>query len=136
MIKKQLNEYRAMVKICAATLAEIRDLEEQKTALGGQLDDAGRVIVSPGQHARYEAIVEKLIELQKQAKAELEDLYQERKKILEIIRSLEDPEQRAVLHLRYISCLKWEVVAENMGYSTRQVHRIHKDALEVLEEKK
>lgn len=66
----------------------------------------------------------------------IEDLKQERLKrakrqqeIEQRIRQMKDEDEQRVLRLRYIKGLKWEEVAVEMGYSWKQVHRIHSDAL-------
>lgn len=42
---------------------------------------------------------------------------------------LENENERDVLHYRYIKGLSWWEVAEKMGYSERQIHRYHGNAL-------
>lgn len=40
--------------------------------------------------------------------------------------------ERYLIRLRYIECLSWNEIAEEMNYSWKQVHRIHGDALKEL----
>ena len=42
---------------------------------------------------------------------------------------MENEDEQRVLRLRYIRGLKWEEVAVEMGYSWKQIHRIHSSAL-------
>ena len=49
--------------------------------------------------------------------------------LLEMINKIEDVNERNVLYLRYILNLKWEEVAERMGYDVRQIYRVHKKYL-------
>ncbi len=37
-----------------------------------------------------------------------------------------------VIVLRYLKGFKWEEIAEILHYSTRQVHRLHQEALDIL----
>lgn len=46
------------------------------------------------------------------------------------INLIEDENEREVLRLKYILGHTWEEVCERMGYSWRQIHRIHNKALE------
>ncbi|MDY2991622.1 MAG: hypothetical protein SOR91_09155 [Hornefia butyriciproducens] len=46
-----------------------------------------------------------------------------------IIRAVEDPRLRDVLHRRYIQCQRWEEIAAEMQYSYRQTLRFHGDGL-------
>ena len=50
-----------------------------------------------------------------------------------VICSLKDDNQRHVLEYRYINGMVFEKIAVKMHYSYRQVKRIHKCALDVLE---
>ena len=66
----------------------------------------------------------------------IEDLKQERLKrakrrqeIERQIGQMKDEDEQRVLRLRYIKGLKWEEVAVEMGYSWKQIHRIHSEAL-------
>lgn len=43
--------------------------------------------------------------------------------------------QRMVMRLRYVSAMRWETIAEEMGYSVRQCHRIYDSAVERLSKK-
>lgn len=48
------------------------------------------------------------------------------------INQLENEDERDVLFYRYIKDKRWWEIAELMGYSERQVHRLHGKALEHL----
>lgn len=54
--------------------------------------------------------------------------------LLEIEHAIEvlDPRARTLIRLHYIQGLTWENVCVEMGYSWRQIHRIHSKALEAL----
>ena len=55
-------------------------------------------------------------------------------KLREDIERLENPIHRELLQLYYVEGLKWEEVAERMGYSLCSVYRIHKFALNKIRE--
>lgn len=48
------------------------------------------------------------------------------------IEKMEDETERRVLRLKYLEGYSWEQVAEEIGYSVRQIHNIHKKSLENL----
>lgn len=71
----------------------------------------------------------------------MEDLKQERlngairrTQIEKRIRALSDENEAEVLRLRYIKNKKWEEIALEMGYSWKQIHRIHSSALHNLKD--
>ena len=64
--------------------------------------------------SEYAATLDEMIEDLKQERLEKVKI---RKKIEQSIRNLEDGDEQEVLRLRYISGLKWEEVAVEIGYS-------------------
>ena len=52
------------------------------------------------------------------------------KEIRDRIEHLEDENEKDVLVYRYIRGMKWEDIAVRTGYSWKQVHRFHSNALE------
>lgn len=55
------------------------------------------------------------------------------KEISSCISKLEEEDERDVLFYRYIKALEFWEIASEMGYSERQIHRIHSSALKNLE---
>lgn len=55
--------------------------------------------------------------------------YQE---ILQCISAIEDPTEQTLLRLKYIHGNTLESIAETLNYSLRQIHNIHRHALEHL----
>ena len=49
---------------------------------------------------------------------------------MRLIKRVPDERLQNLLILRYVDGLTWEVVAAQMNYEVRQVHRLHGDALE------
>lgn len=48
------------------------------------------------------------------------------------IETLEDEQEKRLLKYRYIRGYTWDVIADKMGYSVRQVFNIHSKALKTL----
>ena len=53
-------------------------------------------------------------------------------KILQCISTIEDPTEQTLLRLKYIHGNTLESIAETLNYSLRQIHNIHRHALEHL----
>lgn len=68
---------------------------------------------------------EQLTELKNQ----MEQRIKIRREITQKIEKMEDETEKTVLRLRYIHWLRWEQIAERMGYSQEHAQRIHKKAL-------
>lgn len=64
----------------------------------------------------------------------IEDIITERTRIEDLIDMLEDPLERAVMRYKYIEHLKWEDICLKINYEWSQTHRIHRSAINHLEE--
>lgn len=73
--------------------------------------------------------INKLMEVEK----DLASLYDTQVELNEKINKVEDFNERMVLRYRYILNYTWEQISVKMGYSTRQVIRIHGEALKNFE---
>lgn len=71
----------------------------------------------------------KIIEMEK----DLNELCNFQIKLSQTIDKMENTNERAVLRLRYILNQTWEEIAEKMGYSLMNIHRVHKKALKNFE---
>lgn len=77
--------------------------------------------------------VSKLLDLEKETDQLVDDYIGKRKRIIEQIDSMEDTNMYHVLSERYIMRKELGVIAVEMGYSFKQVCRIHGDALREFE---
>ena len=82
---------------------------------------------------KREGIICKIIDLQNEINSDIDQLVDLKISIRQIIESLPDMEGRTVLNLRYVRLLKWQEVADTMGYSLRRVHNFHDRAIQYLE---
>ena len=81
---------------------------------------------------KREGIICKIIDLQNEINSDIDQLVDLKISIRQIIESLPDMEGRTVLNLRYVRLLKWQEVADTMGYSLRRVHNFHDRAIRYL----
>jgi len=79
-----------------------------------------------------ESAVLRVMELEERLAKEIDDLTKKRREIECAVGSVPDEVQQEVLTRRYLLYQKWEVIAEEMCYSERQVFRIHGIALRAL----
>ncbi|RRA64685.1 DUF1492 domain-containing protein, partial [Streptococcus agalactiae] len=61
-------------------------------------------------------------------------LAKERDKRLAMITSLQDENQIAVIKARYVDDLSWDEIPDKVGCSRNTVFKLHREALEVLDE--
>lgn len=81
---------------------------------------------------RQEDLIIKHIDLQNMYKAKILELSARQLEVEKAIDKLRPP-YRMLLRYRYIDGLTWDQVSEKMHYSLRNVHRMRKEAVRMLE---
>lgn len=64
----------------------------------------------------------------------IDELYQVKNEIFDVIEQLQDSRERIALRVYYIDMKSWEQVAVDLNYTWRQTMRIRKTALERVEQ--
>ena len=72
----------------------------------------------------------KVIELENKIKNKLYKLNDFQEKLLSELEGLENLDEKILMESRYILNLKWENIADKIGYSLSQTYRIHGKILE------
>ena len=70
-----------------------------------------------------------IIEMDKAIGAEIMDLCRIKREVNAAIDAVEDARYRRVLELRYRNYMKWDMIADVLGYDVRHVTRLHGEAL-------
>lgn len=86
---------------------------------------------SPSQSPMADAVC-KIIDLQDEINRDIDHLVDLKRELVEVIRKVEDVECRLLLELRYLCFKSWEDIAVQMGYTTRNIHYLHKQALRLV----
>ena len=73
--------------------------------------------------------IAELDELERKLSRAVWEYRREERQVVAIITAVEDPTQQQLLTLRYLLFHTWETVADELGYSYRQVFRIHREAI-------
>ena len=127
---RQLRELRALATELGESLNTGFDFEksrEEKTEESGKKD--------PGQPPEEQSAASRLSGMEAQLEEEIRRLLGRKQALREIILSLERPEYRTVLELRYLSPMTWEAVAEETHYSLHYLYKIHNRALDAAAER-
>lgn len=78
---------------------------------------------------KNEDIIAEIMDMEQDLKKEIHELLTVKREIKELIRQVPDPEGKIVLEERYLQYQKWEMIAASLGYTSRQVYRIHDNSL-------
>lgn len=125
--KKFLWGYRDSLRQVERLKAEIEELHTMRavSAEGSSTGNKGWKSDLSGHMVRLES-------LEKEKEKELRNMVRSYERIERAINGLGDTQEKDVLFYRYIKGLKVREVMEEMGYSKRQVDRLHNRALEHL----
>lgn len=123
--KEYLKSYQRSVKREQDILDEIQRLRLDKM-FPSIVNDGMPHGSSQTDLSDYIVIIDEMIEDLKQERLKRAKRQQE---IEHRIQQMKDEDEQRVLRLRYIKGMKWEEVAVEMGYSWKQIHRIHSEAL-------
>lgn len=136
MKKSDLLEYRGLV-------LEVQQLREQLEVLEGSLysPKGQRFTSTPrspsGAGSTMDGAIDRHIQLESLYRETLADKEARQLHIESAVMGLADVGQRLVMRERYIRGLRWPAVVtklQKVGYSERQVYRLHGFALLALEE--
>lgn len=73
----------------------------------------------------YDSYYCKLNRLQKKLERKLDELMDEKDRILDYINTVDDSIMRQILMLKYINGMTWEQIGREIGYSSRSIRRKH-----------
>lgn len=128
--KEYLLQARYLDNRIASKREQIQNLNDLATKCTSTWSDMPRS-QNTGR-SRMADCVMKIIDLEEQISKEMVRLVDLKREISETIESLENIEYKILLEKRYLCCKSWEVIADDMGYSIRQIHRMHGDALKKI----
>lgn len=124
----QIKRYERMIN---NKLTEIYRLRQLASSISISNDSEN--VMSSGSMDRMGDSVAKIVDLERNVKKMIGDYTEIRQKIIMQIDSIPDTNHYSVLSGKYILCESFEKIADDIGYSSRQVIRIHGEALREFE---
>lgn len=119
-INLEIESKKEVLEELKANLDGIKAIQFSEKVQGGDIPNDDNAMFNR---------INKLMEVEK----DLASLYDTQVELNEKINKVEDFNERMVLRYRYILNYTWEQISVKMGYSTRQVIRIHGEALKNFE---
>ena len=74
----------------------------------------------------------KIIDLENEINQDMMKLVELKKDIIRRINAVESAELQTILELRYLSYMRWEEIAIELGYGIDNVFRLHRNALDEI----
>ncbi len=130
--KEFLQQYLQAERGINAKLEEIsrlRSLAMRTT----QVLEKDKVFVQSSAGDRMAAIVDKIVDLEREVDQEIDKLQEIRRRVQAAIDAVPNGSQRSVLTLRYIHGLKFEEIAVKLTYHYRWVFELHGRGLRAVE---
>jgi len=81
---------------------------------------------------KMEDIIVKIIDIKTEIHADMLELVDLKKEIMDCIKRVEDPELQLILELRYLNYMSWERIAGELGYGIDNVFKLHRKALDFV----
>lgn len=75
-------------------------------------------------------LIDKIVDIEAELDREIDELVRLQTEIKSVIESLAEERERTLLEYRYLQGMTFEWIASEMHYSWKQIHRLHKQALE------
>lgn len=125
--KGYLSQIERLDRMIQNKLSEINQLKHIATSITIAPKEVN--VQASSDKDRVGSAVAKLLDLEKETDKLVDEYIDKRKRIIEQIDSIEDTNMYHVLSERYIMRKDLSVIAVEMGYSFKQVCRIHGNAL-------
>lgn len=129
--KSYLEQVERLNRMIQNKLSEINQLKHIAMSITNEQKEIN--VQTSSDKDKMGTAVAKLVDLERETDKLVDDYINKRKRIIEQVDSISDTNMYHVLSERYISRKELSVIAVEMGYSFKQVCRIHGNALEEFE---
>lgn len=129
--KQYLQQAYRLNELIDSDMLELQNLRCLSTSISSDMSQER--VQSTKQPDKIGGIVAKIVDLDNQINAEIDQFVDLKKEIRDKITTLESPDERLILQDRYLNFLTWEHIAETLNFSTQWVYEIHKRALHSFE---
>ncbi len=124
MTKEELSQLYWLNKEVEVQQQRLKELECLVTSCTSNITGMPKGFNTVDKLANY---VAEISDLKSQLEVNLKQCFNEIDKLHKYISSIEDSRARTILTLRYIKCLSWQEIADEIGYSREHLSRINKE---------
>ncbi len=131
-IKEQLAQAYRVEQRVNTKWEQIRSLRDLAEGTSQNLSDMPG---SPNRNiSKMENYITKMVDLQAELFADIDTLLDIKRRCMELIKLVDNIDGQLILEKRYLCYEKWETIAVDLGFTVRQIYRIHDDAINKLDE--
>ena len=116
-IENKLEQIQLLNDLAAKATVTYSDMPKSPNRDGSRMEDA----------------IIKIIDLENEINQDMMKLVELKKDIIRRIKAVESAELQTILELRYLSYMRWEEIAIELGYGIDNVFRLHRNALDEIE---
>lgn len=127
-VKEYLSQsYRLeqRIELCRLEIEQLRELVTAIRSVGFE----EHYNATRNTSAQFEKTLIKIMEMEEKERIMLETLLTFKEELKSIINSIENKDERLVLHYRYCYCMMWTQIADKLGWDARTIKRWHNKAL-------
>lgn len=128
--KQYLKQARYLDERINTKIAQVSSLHDLATKATSTLSDM------PGSPTRIthrmEDIIIKILMLENEINADIDNLVDLKDEILSVIKAVDDEECRLLLEKRYLNFEQWEDIAAEMCTGVKNIYRLHDKALKKI----
>lgn len=128
--KEYLNQAYWLDRRIDSKLEQLSALKDMATKTTSVMSDD---VVSHTRNVHsMQDVIAKIIDMQAEINADIDQLVDLKREIMQVVKSVQNPEHQTLLELRYLCFKSWEDVAEELGYNVRHIYRLHDEAVEQI----
>ncbi len=128
--KEYLSQAFRLNERINSKLEQIQSLNDLATNCSAVISDMPRN-PNRGGSPMADAII-KIISLQEEINDDIDKMVDLKRELVSVVKEVKDVECQILLELRYLCFHSWEDIAVEMGYTVRNIHYLHKQALRLL----
>ena len=137
-MKQQINKVKEILSQAYRVEQRINTKWEQIHSLRelayGTMNTLSDMPGSPNRNIdKKENYIIKMVDLQSELYDDINNLLDAKKKSMALIKKVENVDGQLILEKRYLCYKKWEEIAMDLKLSSRQIYRLHDDAIKYLE---
>lgn len=132
-VKQYLSQIKYLNMRVDRKLDELELLKNETTNITTRLNP--NKVQSTPKHDKLAEQVAKMVVLEREINADIDNYYEAKQTIIKQIESLDKPIYYHILHLKYVQGKTNKETAEKLGYSLRQIMNLYGEALINFSEK-
>lgn len=130
--KEAMNRTRDIEKLIFS-LQELKEVNRTRaTKITSSFENVGAGKSTGGKPNSTELAIQNLIDENNKIEEQLAELVKAQDDIYHMINTLPNDKGKAILTCRLLSCMKFEEIADKLGYECRHVQRIFDDSMKKL----